>query len=56
MLKLLIAIDGSEHSRRAVLAAARLAKECASVEATLLNVREGAQFYGDLPPILRRWC
>lgn len=49
MLKLLIAIDGSEPAGHAVQAAARLAREVA-VEAVLLNVREGPAYYGVLPP------
>lgn len=50
MLKLLIAIDGSEHARRAIEAAAGLAKQGAAVDAVLLNVREGPAYYGELPP------
>jgi nucleotide-binding universal stress UspA family protein len=51
MLRLVIAVDGSDHSNRAIDAAARLAKEGAQVEAVLLHVREGAATYhGDLPP------
>lgn len=51
MLKLLIAIDGSEHSRHAIQAAARLAREVPRVEVVLLNVRELPSYYGDLPPL-----
>jgi nucleotide-binding universal stress UspA family protein len=50
MLKLLIAVDGSDHSRRAVEAAARLAKETTALEAVLLNVREGQEYFGELQP------
>jgi nucleotide-binding universal stress UspA family protein len=50
MLKLLIAVDGSEPSRRAVEVAARLGKETGSVEVVLLNVRESPGYYGELPP------
>jgi len=46
MLKLLIAIDGSEHARQAVVAAGRLAKEVSRLEAVLLNVGEGPNLYG----------
>ena len=51
MLKLLIAVDNSEHARRAIEAAARLAREAVAVEAVLLNVREPPGFYGELPPL-----
>lgn len=50
MLKLLIAVDGSDHARRAIEAAARLAKDAPEVETVLLNVREGPPYYGELPP------
>jgi nucleotide-binding universal stress UspA family protein len=49
-MKVLIAIDGSDHSRRAIEAAARLARQGAAVEAVLLNVRESPVYYGELPP------
>jgi nucleotide-binding universal stress UspA family protein len=49
MLKMLIAVDGSEGGRRAIEAAGRLAAEVA-LEAVLLNVREGPGYHGDLPP------
>jgi nucleotide-binding universal stress UspA family protein len=50
MLKLLIAVDGSEHAHRAIDAAARLAKET-TVECVLVHVREGAEAYhGDITP------
>lgn len=50
MLKLLIAVDGSDASLRAIDAAARLARE-SSVEATLIHVREGLGVYhGDRSP------
>jgi nucleotide-binding universal stress UspA family protein len=38
MLKLLIAVDGSPHSHRAIGAVARLAREATRLEVTLLNV------------------
>jgi nucleotide-binding universal stress UspA family protein len=50
MMKLLIAIDGSDPARRAVEAAAQLAKQGAAVDAMLVNVREGLAYYGELPP------
>ncbi len=50
MLKMLIAIDGSEHARRAVEAAARLAPQLVGLEVLLLNVCEGPLYYGELPP------
>lgn len=49
MLKLLIAVDGSEHARHAIEAAGRLASQLPGVQALLLNVRELPVFYGDLP-------
>ena len=42
MLKILIAVDGSEHARRALETVARIAQTNPEVEATLLNVRTGA--------------
>jgi len=50
MMKLLIAIDGSDQARRAIEAAGRLAKHGASVEAVLVHVRESPAYYGELPP------
>lgn len=50
MMKLLIAVDGSDHARRAVEAAARLVRQGVAVEATLVHVREGPAYYGELPP------
>jgi len=49
MMKLLIAVDGSEHARHAIEAAARLSKE-QPVEALLLNVADVIVYYGELPP------
>ncbi len=51
MLKMLIAVDGSDHARRAIEAAARLAQQVAQVEALILNVGDGAVFYGELAPL-----
>jgi nucleotide-binding universal stress UspA family protein len=50
MLKLLIAVDGSEHACRAVEAAARLAREFAGLEAVLLNVCQRPNWDGEAPP------
>ena len=49
-MKMLIAVDGSEHARRAIEAAARLAKQMQSAEVVLLNVADAMVFYGELPP------
>jgi len=49
MLRLVIAVDGSETSVRAIDAAARLAKHT-DVEAVLLHVRPAAGYHGDLTP------
>jgi nucleotide-binding universal stress UspA family protein len=51
MLRLVIPVDGSEASHRAIEAAVRLAKET-MVEVVLVHVREGAATYhGDLTPL-----
>jgi nucleotide-binding universal stress UspA family protein len=49
-MKILIAVDGSDHAGRAIEAAARLATELKSVEALLLNVGDAMVYYGELPP------
>jgi nucleotide-binding universal stress UspA family protein len=49
-MKMLIAVDGSEHARRAIEAAARLASQMQAVEVVLLNVADAMVFYGELPP------
>jgi nucleotide-binding universal stress UspA family protein len=49
-MKMLIAVDGSEHARRAIEAAARLAQQMQSAEVVLLNVADAMVFYGELPP------
>lgn len=49
MLRLVIAVDGSQPSLRAIDTAARLAKD-AAVEAVLLNVRPAPAYHGDLTP------
>lgn len=48
MLKILIAVDGSDHARRAIEAVARLAQPSAPLEVLLVNVRSDPGFYGDL--------
>lgn len=49
-MKMLIAVDGSEHSRRAIEAAGRLASQMQAVQVVLLNVADAMMFYGELPP------
>lgn len=48
MLKVLMAVDGSDHARRAIDAVARLVQASAPLEVLLLNVRSDPSFYGDL--------
>jgi nucleotide-binding universal stress UspA family protein len=50
MMKMLIAVDGSEHARRAIEAAGRLASQMPAVEVVLLNVADAMIFYGEPPP------
>ncbi len=50
MMKMLIAVDGSEPSRRAIEAAAGLARQMQSAQVVLLNVADAMVFYGELPP------
>lgn len=51
MLKMLIAVDGSAHARRAIDAVARLAPQVqGGIRVVLLNVAEPMLYYGDLPP------
>jgi len=47
---MLIAIDGSEPSRRAIEVVARLVPKTFGLEAVLLNVRPGPAYFGELPP------
>jgi nucleotide-binding universal stress UspA family protein len=49
-MKMLIAVDGSEHARRAIEAAGRLASRMQAVQVVLLNVADALVFYGELPP------
>lgn len=51
MSKLLIAVDGSDHARRAIEAAARLAPQTPDLETVLVNVRNPPTLYGTLPPV-----
>lgn len=48
MLKLLIAVDGSPHSKRAIEAVAHMARAGAPLEVTLLNVREPLVLYSEI--------
>lgn len=50
MLKLLIAVDGSDHAQRAIEAAWRLAKQVTATQVVLLNVRDAPDYFGDMPP------
>jgi nucleotide-binding universal stress UspA family protein len=49
MLKLLVAVDGSEHARHAIEVAARLARG-QTVQAVLLSVADAVAYCGELPP------
>jgi nucleotide-binding universal stress UspA family protein len=49
-MKMLIAVDGSEHARRAIEATGRLARQMQSAEVVLLNVADAMVYYGELPP------
>ncbi len=51
MFKMLVAVDGSDHSQHAIEAVATLAKAMPSLEVVLVNVREAAALYGDLPSL-----
>lgn len=53
MLKILVAVDGSEHARRAVEAVARLAAQLPQLEVLLVHVGLPDIFYGELPPFDR---
>lgn len=50
MLKFLLAVDGSEHSKHAIDAVARLARSSAQLEVLLINVRTEPNYYGELTP------
>ncbi len=49
MLKMLIAVDGSEPAIHAIDAVAAMARALVPLEVTLLNVRDGPVYYGELP-------
>lgn len=49
MLKLLIAVDGSQPSLRAIEVVAQWARGAVPLEAVLINVRRTAWLYGDVP-------
>lgn len=49
MMKVLIAVDGSEHSDRAIEAVGRMAKNIPELKPVLLNVREGPIYRGEFP-------
>jgi len=51
MLKMLIAVDGSEHSLHAIEAVAKIVNETTQRQVVLLNVRGGPALYGDLPSL-----
>lgn len=51
MLKMLIAVDGSAHARRAIDAVARLAPHIEGLAVVLMNVRNTPPYYGELPPM-----
>lgn len=50
MLKFLIAVDGSAHSKKAIEAVVKLARASAKLEVLLLNVRSEPSLYGELTP------
>ncbi len=47
MLKILIAVDGSEHAKRAIEAVGNMVKSSLELEATLICVSPEPIFYGD---------
>ena len=51
MLKILMAVDGSEPAGRALETVARLAREGLQLQLWLLNVRELPVYYGELPAL-----
>jgi len=48
MLKLLIAVDGSEHALRAIESVAKMARSGAPLEVILANVRDIPRLYGEV--------
>jgi nucleotide-binding universal stress UspA family protein len=51
MLKLLIAVDGSAHSQRAIEAAARLQPQTVGLDVVLLHVRDVPIYSDQYPPL-----
>jgi nucleotide-binding universal stress UspA family protein len=49
MLKMLIAVDGSEHGQRAIEAVAQLVRNGCAIESALLHVRDEPVIYGEVP-------
>lgn len=47
MMRILIAVDGSEHAKRAIEAVGKMAKSSLDLEAVLLCVSPEPRFYGD---------
>jgi nucleotide-binding universal stress UspA family protein len=50
MMKMLVAVDGSDPARHAIECVARLSKQLHAVEVVLLNVGVAEVYYGELPP------
>ena len=48
MLKMLIAVDGSEHALRAIDAVAKMARAGAPLDVILVNVRDFPRLYGEV--------
>lgn len=51
MPKILVTVDGSDYSQRALEALARLMPHNDSLDVLLLNVRESPLYYGEFPPL-----
>jgi nucleotide-binding universal stress UspA family protein len=51
MLRMLIAVDGSEHSLHAIEAVARIAHKTMQRHIVMLHVRGGPMLHGDLPSL-----
>lgn len=50
-MKLLIAVDGSEHARHAIEVAAKLARDLPATEVVLLNVRTPVVYFSEVPMV-----